>query len=169
MTYFPAPMLEKAASILNAARGKGLQIATAESCTGGLLGGCFTEIPNCSDVYDRGFIVYSYESKADILGVDAQVIKDKGAVSAEVAVAMAEGALERSNAQLAVAITGVAGPGADAHKPAGLVHFALASKAEATRHVERRFGDLGRSNVRSASVNEALDLLKDGVERFDLG
>ncbi len=151
---------ERASSVLAACRAKGLMIATAESCTGGLVAGALTAIPGSSDVMDRGFVTYSNEAKGQMLGVSPILIERDGAVSESVALAMAEGAVRHSRAGLAVSITGVAGPGGgSAAKPVGLVHFAAWSRQGPRLHVERRFGDLSRSEIRMHSVEQALDLL----------
>ena len=150
-----------AAEILDLARARGVMLATAESCTGGLVSAHLTEIAGSSSVVDRGFVTYSNEAKAELLGVEPSLIEAEGAVSKAVACAMAEGALARSRAGLAVAITGVAGPGGgSAEKPVGLVWFALAGTGRPTRAVERRFGDVGRSKVRALSVETALSLFR---------
>ena len=150
----------KAREVLDACRTAGVMLAVAESCTGGLVIGALTEIPGSSDVIDRGFVTYSYDAKSDMLGVPAEIIATHGAVSEPVARAMAEGALLRSRAQIAIAVTGVAGPGSDSQvKPAGLVHFAVAQTGKGTRHEKREYGDIGRKSVRQASVEAALDLL----------
>jgi nicotinamide-nucleotide amidase len=121
-----------------------------------------TEIPGSSFVIERGFVTYSNDAKSEMLGIAADLIAQHGAVSESIARAMAEGALARSHADVAVAITGIAGPGgATATKPVGLVHFALASRQRDTIHRERRYGDIGRSEVRNASVVEALDMLRE--------
>src|SRR5208283_2795928 len=135
----------------------GLKVATAESCTGGLVAGALTEIPGSSDVFDRGFVTYSNAAKQAMLGVPARTLETFGAVSRETALAMAQGALAHAPADLAVAITGIAGPGgAQPGKPVGLVHFAAASRAGALVHQECRFGDIGRAQVRIESVRQAL-------------
>jgi nicotinamide-nucleotide amidase len=153
-------ILHLAQSVLAEARGKGLQIATAESCTGGLIAGALTAIPGSSDVLDRGFVTYTNAAKTQMLGVAETLIARHGAVSEEVACAMAEGALLHSHADLAVACTGIAGPdGATRGKPAGLVHLAAARKGQSTLHEECRFGDIGRDAVRMKSVENALKLL----------
>ena len=147
--------------LLAACRKGGLKIVTAESCTGGLVASALTEIPGSSDVVERGFVTYSNAAKADMLGVPAATLKDHGAVSRETAEAMAQGALAHSEAQLAVAITGIAGPsGGTADKPVGLVHFAAAARDGRRLHREKRFGKVGRHKVRMKSVAEALDLLE---------
>ncbi|MBV8447338.1 MAG: CinA family protein, partial [Hyphomicrobiales bacterium] len=147
--------------LLDLCRARGLRIAIAESCTGGLVAGALTEIAGSSDVVDRGFVTYSNEAKAEMLGVPKDLIVRHGAVSEEVARAMAEGALAHSVADLSVAVTGVAGPGGGStEKPVGLVHFAAAGKGKATVREERRFGDLGRSEIRRQSVLVALALLE---------
>ncbi len=136
-----------------------LRLATAESCTGGLIAAALTAVPGSSAVVERGFVTYSNEAKAESLGVPADLIARYGAVSAEVARAMAQGALAHSHAEIAVSVTGIAGPGGgSAEKPVGLVHFACARRGGTVRHVERRFGDIGREDVRTASVIQALDL-----------
>jgi len=137
-----------------------LRVATAESCTGGLVSAAITDVPGASEVLDRGFVTYSNASKHDMLDVPERIIETHGAVSAETARAMALGALDHSLADLAVAITGVAGPGGgSAEKPVGLVHFACARRGKGVSHVERRFGPLSRGEIRAASVLQALDML----------
>ena len=156
---FPSVLVAQAAALLRRYEAESLRIVTAESCTGGLVAALLTEIPGSSAVVERGFVTYSNEAKAEMLGVPADVIARHGAVSAEVARAMAEGALCRSRADVAVAITGIAGPGgATATKPVGLVHFALARQGNTTA-LERCYGDLGRSIVREKAVEDALNLL----------
>jgi nicotinamide-nucleotide amidase len=135
--------------------------ATAESCTGGLIAGLLTEIPGSSTVLERGFVVYSNAAKQELLGVPDQTLVSHGAVSEQTAVAMAEGALRASRAEVAVSVTGVAGPdGGTATKPVGLVHFACARRGKPTIVREERFGDIGREAVRLASVKVGLDLLE---------
>jgi nicotinamide-nucleotide amidase len=135
-------------------------VATAESCTGGLVAGALTGVSGSSGVVDRGFVTYSNEAKAEMLGVNASLISLHGAVSEEVARAMAEGALTHSRASITVSITGIAGPGGGSlSKPVGLVHFACAGIGQPIKHIERHFGELGRENVREAAVLEALGLL----------
>jgi nicotinamide-nucleotide amidase len=145
--------------LVRALRDKGWKMATAESCTGGLVAGAVTDIAGSSDVFDRGFVTYSNAAKTDMLGVPKELITLHGAVSEQVARAMAEGALRNSAANVAVAITGVAGPGGGStDKPVGLVHFACATK-NSTEHVEMRFGDVGRATVRQAAVRQALQMV----------
>ena len=166
MQLFPPDILKSAEAVLAAARAKKLKIATAESCTGGLIAGALTEIAGSSDVFDRGFVTYSNEAKAMTLKVDAALLREHGSVSAETARAMVQGALAYSGAQIAVAVTGIAGPGGgSAHKPVGLVHFASARKGADPNSVERRFGDLGRTQVRLDTVRQALALLAEEIER----
>jgi nicotinamide-nucleotide amidase len=151
---------DTAAHILDACRRHGLKVATAESCTGGLVAGALTEIPGSSDVFDRGFVTYSNAAK-ETLGVPAAILERHGAVSRETADAMAAGALAMSSADLAVAITGIAGPGGgSAEKPVGLVHFAAAARDGRRVHREKRYGDIGRSAVRTKAVAEALTMLE---------
>jgi nicotinamide-nucleotide amidase len=153
-------LLEKAAQVLELFRARGLKVATAESCTGGLVAGALTEIAGSSDVVDRGFVTYSNDAKEAMLGVPPATLARHGAVSAETAAAMAVGALENSSADIVVAITGIAGPGGGTkQKPVGLVHFAAASRDGRNLARERRYGDVGRQSVREQSVAEALDLL----------
>jgi nicotinamide-nucleotide amidase len=156
----------KAITLVVKAKNAGLRVATAESCTGGLVSAAITDVPGSSDVFDRGFVTYSNAAKTDLLGVPAAVIAAHGAVSAETAKAMAEGALAHSLADVAVAVTGVAGPGGgSAEKPVGLVHFACARRGADTVLVERRFGPLARAEIREAAVGQALDLLLEAVGR----
>ena len=160
MSMFPQPILDLATDILGKARAKGWKIATAESCTGGLVAGALTEIPGSSDVFERGFVTYSNDAKTAMLGVPRDRIAAHGAVSREVALAMAEGALKHSSADIAVSITGIAGPdGGTPQKPVGLVHIASASREGASRHRECRFGDIGRGEVRMRSVEATLSQL----------
>jgi len=152
---------KKAAHLLELCRARSLRIATAESCTGGLVAAALTEIAGSSDVVECGFVTYSNEAKEAMLGVPEATLKSFGAVSAETAWAMAAGALARSHADLAVAITGIAGPGGGSkQKPVGLVHFAAARRDG--HHVMRRklFGEIGRRRVRLRSVAEALAMLE---------
>lgn len=157
---FPADLLDEARVLLMRLEMRGLKVATAESCTGGLVIALLTEIPGSSAVVDRGFVTYSNEAKTALLGVSAGLIASHGAVSAEVASAMAEGALLRSAADLVVAVTGIAGPGGGSvSKPVGLVHFAVARRGSATVSDERQFADRGRAAVRLDAVRHAVRLL----------
>jgi nicotinamide-nucleotide amidase len=154
-------LVREAAELLAACRSRGLKIATAESCTGGLIAAILTEVPGSSDVVERGFVTYSNEAKTEMLGVPAELITRHGAVSEEVARAMAEGALQHSRADIAVAVTGVAGPGGGtAAKPVGLVHLAAANRGGATTHKEVRLGDIGRRVIRLESVREAFAIVR---------
>ena len=162
-----ADLRGRAAALIRAYAARGWLIATAESCTGGLVCALLTEIPGSSSVLDRGFVTYSNEAKTDLVGVPAELIAAQGAVSEAVARTMAEGALARSRARVAVGITGIAGPGgATPTKPVGLVHFALAATGAPTLHLERRYGDRGRETVRRAAVAEALHLLERALEEL---
>lgn len=157
---FPEAITAAARSLLDAARWRKLRIVTAESCTGGLIAGALTAIPGSSDVVERGYVTYSNEAKTELLGVPAELIARKGAVSAEVAVAMAEGALKHSPADISVAVTGIAGPGGgSAEKPVGLVHIAAARRGGARLHEEKQFGEIGRDAVREQTVAAALALM----------
>jgi nicotinamide-nucleotide amidase len=164
-TLFPNDIVEAAEATLAAARAKKLRIVTAESCTGGLIGGALTEIAGSSDVFDRGFVTYSNEAKATVLKVPTDILRAHGSVSAETAKAMVEGALARSAAQIAVAVTGVAGPGGgSAEKPVGLVHFASLHKGGTAHNEEKRFGDIGRTEVRLATIRHALRMLRAEID-----
>jgi nicotinamide-nucleotide amidase len=161
---FPDDVTDLAASVIAAAAMRGWTIATAESCTGGLVAGALTAVPGSSAVVDRGLVTYSNAAKAALLGVPHEVIAAHGAVSEAVARSMAEGARATAGVDLAVAITGIAGPaGGSVGKPVGLVHFACARKG-ATTHVRHLFGDLGRDGVRLESVRVALGLLLDSCK-----
>jgi nicotinamide-nucleotide amidase len=154
-----------AEEILALCRARAWRVAVAESCTGGLLAASLTEIAGSSDVFERGFVTYSNAAKTELLGVPPELIAHHGAVSEPVARAMAEGALARSPADLAVAVTGIAGPGGGtAAKPEGLVHFACARRGRATHHARVEFGALGRAEVRARSVDRALAMLAEMVD-----
>ena len=162
-------LLTQARRLLDRCRAIGLHIATAESCTGGLIAGTLTEIAGSSDVVDRGFITYSNAAKEAMLGVPSATLERYGAVSAETAAAMASGALQNSLADIAVAVTGIAGPGGGSRqKPVGLVHFAAASRSGQLVARERRYGDIGRRSVRERSVAEALELLETLVREANV-
>ncbi|MGH6922420.1 MAG: CinA family protein [Propylenella sp.] len=158
-------LVKEAGDLLEAFRRRKLRLATAESCTGGLIAAILTEVPSSSDVFERGFVTYSNEAKTEMLGVPADLIARHGAVSEAVARAMAEGALAHSQANIAVSVTGVAGPGGGTQaKPVGLVHFAAMRRGgRAALHREKRFGDLGRRPIRLASVAEALALIGEAL------
>ncbi|MEO0983651.1 MAG: CinA family protein [Pseudomonadota bacterium] len=158
---FPDRIRNLALLVSDDARQKRLKIATAESCTGGLLAGLLTEFSGSSDVLERGYAVYSNRAKQDVLGVPGDMLADYGAVSEPVARAMAEGCLEHSRANIAVSITGIAGPGGGTPmKPVGTVHLACARENNAILHEVRQFGDIGRSEVRMASLEVALELIQ---------
>ena len=158
---FPAALLSQAEALLEAYRRAGLTIATAESCTGGLVAGCLTEIAGSSDVFERGFVTYSNAAKTELLGVPENLIAEHGAVSAEAAEAMARGALARSRADATVALTGVAGPGGGtAEKPVGLVHLCAIRRGGAA-HQRREIFAGDRAAVRLSSVAAALEMLDE--------
>lgn len=162
---FSPTIVAAATALLDAARDRKLRIATAESCTGGLIAGALTAIAGSSLVVDRGFVTYSNGAKTDVLAVPADLIREHGAVSREVAIAMAEGALRASPADIVVAVTGVAGPGGGTDaKPVGLVHLAAARRGRAPVHLEKRFGDIGRDKVREETVLTALLLMQSVVD-----
>ena len=160
---FPDDIQLLARQVIETAAARGLNLATAESCTGGLVAAALTAVAGSSAVVDRGFVTYSNAAKTELLGVPADLIETVGAVSEAVARAMADGAARQAQAGLSVSVTGVAGPGGgSADKPVGLVHFGAVGPAGAV-HVEHRFGNLGREEVRLASVRVALQLLLDRI------
>lgn len=161
-------LVSQAEETLEFCRKHDFTVTTAESCTGGLVAAYLTHIAGASDIVERGFVTYSNASKVELLGVDAQIVEEHGAVSRQTVLAMAAGALWRSHASLAVAITGIAGPGGGSdEKPVGLVHFAIARRVSVSEqqldfkalHHEERFGDIGRSEVREEAVAFALKML----------
>lgn len=158
---FPDRLRNMAMLLLDDAEQARLRVCTAESCTGGLLAGLLTDIPGSSSVFERGFVTYSNRAKEEMLGIPGDVLADYGAVSEPVARMMAEGALEASRANIAVAITGVAGPGGGTRmKPVGTVHVACARENRAVVHEMLQTGDIGRENVRLAAVECALNLIR---------
>ena len=158
---FPSDLIEEATALLALLRAKGLKVATAESCTGGLIAGLLTEIPGSSDVVERGFVTYSNEAKAQMLGIDPELIVKYGAVSEQVARAMATGAVSNSHADISVAVTGVAGPGGGSLvKPVGLVHFGANRRGGGVIHHEARFGEMSRHAIRIGSVRQALAMIR---------
>jgi nicotinamide-nucleotide amidase len=151
--------------VLDEARGKRLRIVTAESCTGGLVAAALIGVAGSSDVFERGFVTYSNRAKEEVLGVPGELLADQGAVSEAVVRTMAEGALETSNTHLSVAVTGVAGPGGGTPmKPVGLVHFATARTNASIRHRVEHFKDMDRNAVRMASVQVALEMLRERLQ-----
>ncbi|WP_133488310.1 CinA family protein [Aliiroseovarius marinus] len=155
--------MSDAAALLDLCRARGLKLATAESCTGGMVGAWLTEVPGSSDVYDRGFITYSNAAKRDMLGVTSDSLTAFGAVSEQVAAEMASGALARSQADIAVSITGIAGPGGSDHKPEGRVCFGLAY-GDTVQVETQDFGAIGRDKVREAAAKHAISLLTQGAK-----
>lgn len=155
--------MTRAETLLAAARAKDLWIATAESCTGGLVAAAITDVPGSSAIFDRGFVTYTNAAKVEMLGVAVTTLDRHGAVSEEVAAEMAEGARTRTGAQIAVSITGIAGPGGSEHKPEGRVCFGLAME-QGVKTELLDFGPLGRAQVRIAARDHALDLLIGAVE-----
>jgi nicotinamide-nucleotide amidase len=159
MGLYPADIEAQAAEIIAVYRDRGWMIATAESCTGGLIAGALTEIAGSSAVVDRGFVTYTNKAKMDLIGVSASTLQVFGAVSKETALQMAHGALMRSGAEVAVAVTGIAGPGGGtAEKPVGLVHLALKTRSGLIVHREMRYGEIGRDQVRLGTVRTALEM-----------
>ena len=164
MTLFPRDLMDAATLVLDRCAGRGLKVAMAESCTGGLVAALLTEIAGSSAVIERGFVTYSNKAKTELLGVPGDLLADHGAVSEPVARAMAEGALQKSRANLTVSITGVAGPGGGTPmKPVGTVHFACARENHGLIHRREDFGEIGRAEVRLASVRTALEMLDQMV------
>lgn len=160
MSIWPRDIEEAASGIVADFTARKLMIATAESCTAGLIAGAITEIAGSSNVLDRGFVTYSNEAKQQMIGVSPETLKAHGAVSRLTAIEMAEGAISNSAATVSVAVTGIAGPGGGSdEKPVGLVHLAAARKGHETLHREMRYGDIGRSEVRLATVRTALEML----------
>lgn len=163
-SVFPPHLIERAESFLSLCRARELKVVTAESCTGGLVAALLTDIAGSSDVFDRGFVTYSNSAKSDCLGVHAALIERVGAVSREVANAMAQGALARSRAGVAVAITGIAGPGGGSDtKPVGLVYIAARSRTGAATVREFRFPGEGRERIRLAAIAAALDVMEQVI------
>lgn len=161
---FEPALISRAERLLQSLRTAKLMLATAESCTGGLIVGLFTEIAGSSDVVERGFVTYSNEAKHECLGVPNALLAEFGAVSEQVARAMAQGAIDHSRANIAVAVTGVAGPGGGtAEKPVGLVHVAVARSGRQTAHKRLQLGDIGRQQIRMATVAQALTLIEEAL------
>lgn len=162
---FPLELIRDAQSLLRDLEARGLKLATAESCTGGLIAGCLTEVPGSSAVVERGFVTYSNLAKTEQLGVPAALIERHGAVSAQVAKAMATGALTSSQADITVAVTGVAGPGGGTPaKPVGLVYIGTASRRGEPNVQRFEYGDLGRQGIRLAAVKSAFELVRAAIE-----
>lgn len=162
---WPEDLVEYARTTLDLVTDAKLKIATAESCTGGLIIGCLTEVPGCSHAVDRGFITYSNEAKEELLGVPHDILETHGAVSEAVARAMVAGALANSRADVAVAVTGIAGPdGGSEQKPVGLVHIAAQRRGRDILHERHEFGAIGRQGVRAETVRAALTLLRRAAE-----
>ena len=154
----------QAINVLNGCRKHSIMIVTAESCTGGLIAAALTDIAGSSDVVDRGFVTYSNEAKNEMIRVPMELINQVGAVSKEVAIAMAEGALANSRAGICIAVTGIAGPGGGSvEKPVGLVHIASSRKGFATKHKECRFGEKSREDIRHETVISALALVLEAL------
>lgn len=148
--------------LVTTAKAKGIVLCTAESCTGGMVAAAITDTPGSSTIFDRGFVTYSNDAKMQMLGVKAATLENHGAVSEEVALEMAQGALKRSNGHVAVAITGIAGPGGSDFKPEGRVCFALAHNKHQSETIE--FGAIGRENVRMRATDHALTLLQNAID-----
>ena len=165
MPGFDTGMTQEAAELLDIFRSRELRLATAESCTGGLVAAAMTEIAGSSDVFDRGFVTYSNEAKVSLLGVGQSDLDQFGAVSVEVAAAMARGAIKHSDADVAVSVTGIAGPGGGSpEKPVGLVCFGVADRHGRLKTRISNFGEIGRREIRLHSVRFALDFVKSFVQ-----
>lgn len=161
---YPTTIRNLALLVMDEAAERRVKIVTAESCTGGLIAGLFTEFSGSSKVIDRGFVTYSNQSKADVLGVAGDVLADYGAVSEPVARLMAEGALENSRANLSIAVTGIAGPGGGTPmKPVGTVHLACARENKAMIHEMLTLGDIGRHEIRMATIESALNMIRTQI------
>ncbi|WP_206111519.1 CinA family protein [Rhizobium laguerreae] len=161
MSLFPQDIISTAEAIIRDFTAAGLMVSTAESCTGGLIAGALTEISGSSAVVDRGFVTYTNSAKIEMLGVQAETLLRFGAVSEETARQMVHGALFRSRAEIAVAVTGIAGPGGGSpEKPVGLVHLAAKSRAGSLIHRKMLYGDIGRSEVRLATIRTALEMVR---------
>ncbi len=161
---FSSKALSLAAEVIRAAEEAEVMVATAESCTGGLVAAAITSISGAATVLDRGFVTYSNEAKIEMLGVPVVDLQDYGAVSEPIALAMARGAIANSHARASVSITGIAGPtGGSEAKPVGLVHFAAVGPDGEITHVEKRYGNIGRGEVRAESMIQALTMLRDAL------
>lgn len=162
MSIWPEDIETLAGGIIARFKEQNLMVATAESCTGGLIVGALTEIPGSSAVVDRGFVTYSNDAKTGMLGVDPATLATHGAVARETALEMAQGALANSGAGISIAVTGIAGPGGGSmEKPVGLVHLAAAARTGQLLHREMRYGDIGRNPVRLETVRTALGMLAE--------
>jgi nicotinamide-nucleotide amidase len=161
---FDRQLVIEAKDTLDMLRDGGLMLAIAESCTGGLIAGLLTSIAGSSGMIDRGFVTYSNEAKSEMLDVPMALIEQQGAVSEQVAREMAEGALKNSRANVAVSVTGIAGPGGGTEeKPVGLVHFGCARPELGTHHVRMIYGDIGRNEVRHAAIGTALAMIRQSI------
>jgi len=166
MSILPEHIEILAKKVIQAGTAKGVFIATAESCTGGLIGGALTDIAGSSAVVDRGFITYTNKAKMQVLGVSADTLREVGAVAEATAREMAEGAIKKSAAHLTVAVTGIAGPGGSEHKPGGRVHLATAGRGGVILHKKMDYGDIGRDKVRLATIETALEMLLSALEEM---
>ncbi len=162
---FPDDLIAKAETVVEDLRRKNLKLATAESCTGGSIAGVLTEIAGASDVFERGYVTYSNDAKAEEISVPINALNTHGAVSSDVATTMAEGALTKSKSDIAVAVTGIAGPtGGTEQKPVGLVFIAVAAKDQNTVYEKCLFGDVGRTEIRKQTIIKALDMVLEQVK-----
>ncbi|MBE7637319.1 nicotinamide-nucleotide amidohydrolase family protein [Sneathiella sp. P13V-1] len=166
MSILPEHIETLATKVIKKGAEKGVYVATAESCTGGLIGGSLTDIAGSSAVVDRGFITYTNKAKMQVLGVSADTLREVGAVSERTACEMANGAIAKSASHLAVAVTGIAGPGGSDHKPGGRVHLATANRDGIILHKKMDYGDIGRDKVRLATIETALEMLLSALEEM---
>ncbi|WP_169569157.1 CinA family protein [Sneathiella limimaris] len=164
MSILPEKIYELAAQVIEQAKAKGISIATAESCTGGLIGGALTDVSGSSAVVDRGFITYTNKAKMQVLGVSAETLREVGAVAEKTAREMAIGAIRKSASELSVAVTGIAGPGGSDYKPGGRVHLATANLNGVLEHRKMDYGDIGRDKVRIATIITALEMLLNAID-----
>lgn len=164
MSIMPRHINELATAVIVNAKEKSWYVATAESCTGGLIGGALTDVAGSSAVVDRGFITYTNKAKMQVLGVRAETLRQVGAVDEQTACEMALGAIAHSASHLAVAVTGIAGPGGSGHKPGGRVHLATANRDGIIEHRQMDYGDIGRDEVRLATVETALEMLIAAID-----
>ena len=159
MSILPQHIATLATDVIKSAKTKGWYVATAESCTGGLIGGALTDVAGSSSAFDRGFITYTNKAKMQVLGVKSDTLRAVGAVAEETAREMALGAIAQSASHVAVAVTGIAGPGGTADKPGGRVHLAAATRDGVLEHRQMDYGDIGRDEVRLATITTALEML----------
>jgi nicotinamide-nucleotide amidase len=165
MSILPNSIDKLATEVITKGSAKNLYVATAESCTGGLIGGALTDVAGSSAVVDRGFITYTNKAKMQVLGVSSDTLRAVGAVAEETASEMAIGAITKSASHIAVAVTGIAGPGGSDYKPAGRVHLSTATRDGVFEHLQMDYGDIGRDKVRLATIETALEMLLRAIDK----